>query len=496
MSHMETKSKEFRDPVHGYISVPAEFCSTFIDNPIFQRLRHIEQTSMRPLYPSARHDRFVHSLGVFHLAQLAFQSLKANTNPALLSDIDWERYNKTFLVAALMHDCAHSCYSHTFEDNYKNYGDGKNFLFELVDKLDDKSFRADYPQKGSAMEAAGEDSSAEDTRKEPKAHEIFSAAVFLQHFRSRCSDSVDPILVARMITGVRHHSGVSQVTRVHQFENCLIDLLNGPAIDIDKLDYIIRDTWSSGVNNVSIDVRRLLSSLEIIQNNSGALVVSFRQSALSVLQSVLDGREFLYRWIYSHHTVRYYERLLKNAVEELNRRLGETPNAFFSAVFSRNAFSEPHRVGDYYVYLPCDDDIHYILKAEHAKQPIPQVEEILSRRPTRIPLWKTQVEFENIFRESGRERISFVQANASELLQSVLGEQPSKEVLVVKVMPSEIDLEERHIWVKLQGKPVLYSKIIQDLYEGPRPKVRPFFYVYVPRVESAKVSQCITRLVG
>ncbi len=70
--------KLFRDPVHGYISVPVKYCEDFIDTPIFQRLRFIEQTSMRPLYPSAHHDRFAHSLGVFHLASLMFNYLQEN----------------------------------------------------------------------------------------------------------------------------------------------------------------------------------------------------------------------------------------------------------------------------------------------------------------------------------------------------------------------------------------------------------------------------------
>ena len=80
-----TKTKEFRDTVHGYISVPSEWCSAFVDTPIFQRLKYIEQTSMRPLYPCARHDRFAHSLGVFHLAKTAFHRVRENTDPAVLS---------------------------------------------------------------------------------------------------------------------------------------------------------------------------------------------------------------------------------------------------------------------------------------------------------------------------------------------------------------------------------------------------------------------------
>ena len=55
-----SKEKVFRDPIYGYISIPDDYCKNFIDTPIFQRLRRIEQTSMRVLFPSDRHDRFVY----------------------------------------------------------------------------------------------------------------------------------------------------------------------------------------------------------------------------------------------------------------------------------------------------------------------------------------------------------------------------------------------------------------------------------------------------
>ena len=70
--------KLIKDPVHGYITVSKEFCRLFIDTPVFQRLRLIEQTSMRWLFPGARHDRFIHSLGVFHLASRIYESIKGN----------------------------------------------------------------------------------------------------------------------------------------------------------------------------------------------------------------------------------------------------------------------------------------------------------------------------------------------------------------------------------------------------------------------------------
>ena len=74
-----SKEKIFRDPIYGYISIPEKYCERFIDTAIFQRLRRIEQTSMRVLYPTAHHDRFAHSIGVYYLGQLAFSYLEKNS---------------------------------------------------------------------------------------------------------------------------------------------------------------------------------------------------------------------------------------------------------------------------------------------------------------------------------------------------------------------------------------------------------------------------------
>ena len=61
-----TRSKRFKDPIYGYIDIDETIISNIVDTAGFQRLRHIIQTSYSPLYSSAVHNRFVHSLGVYH----------------------------------------------------------------------------------------------------------------------------------------------------------------------------------------------------------------------------------------------------------------------------------------------------------------------------------------------------------------------------------------------------------------------------------------------
>jgi uncharacterized protein len=381
----DNNQKIFRDPIHGYISIPRDLCHKFIDTEIFQRLRSIEQTSMRCLYPSARHDRFAHSIGVYHLASIAFHHVVKNTRNEILDGVALNGYKRTFLIAALMHDCAHSPFSHTLESHYNLNSNAKNYLFSKVNS----SFKEDYI---SHFDTTGNGAAP---------HELFSAAILLDKYSStidELDEDIDKVLIARMITGCLH---ASPITKEKQIENCLIKLINGP-LDVDKLDYIVRDTWASGVNNVSIDIHRLLSSIEIHPDDT-MLQVAFRKSALSVIQSVINGRNYLYRWIYSHHIVIYFHNLLQNAFINLNKVFSKKDNVdnFISMIFSKGVFSSTKIVskGHYKasLYLPSDADLIYLFKKFQNK--IPESKEMLSRMPEFVPLWKCQTEFEDIFQK-------------------------------------------------------------------------------------------------
>ena len=70
-----TECKRFKDPIYGYITIENDIINNIIDTANFQRLRNVIQTSYSPLYSSAVHNRFVHSLGVFYLGKIAVYSL-------------------------------------------------------------------------------------------------------------------------------------------------------------------------------------------------------------------------------------------------------------------------------------------------------------------------------------------------------------------------------------------------------------------------------------
>lgn len=67
--------KQIKDPIYGYVDID-DFCLPLIDTAEFQRLRNIVQTGYQSLYPSALHNRFVHSIGVYHLGKRLFNVLK------------------------------------------------------------------------------------------------------------------------------------------------------------------------------------------------------------------------------------------------------------------------------------------------------------------------------------------------------------------------------------------------------------------------------------
>ena len=114
MNHplLEDEGAAIRDPVWGYIHVPSPLLA-LIDTEDFQRLRNISQLGFVHLvYPGARHSRFEHSLGVYHLAKQFLARLVRSDPPLELSEEDV----RVFLAAALLHDIGHYPFSHTLEE--------------------------------------------------------------------------------------------------------------------------------------------------------------------------------------------------------------------------------------------------------------------------------------------------------------------------------------------------------------------------------------------
>lgn len=93
-------NKRYKDPIYGYIEIKEDLVSQVVDTVVFQRLRDIIQTSYSPLYSSAVHNRFVHSIGVYHLGKIvaeAFHVAMEDKSQHISQDID--QYIKIFELA-------------------------------------------------------------------------------------------------------------------------------------------------------------------------------------------------------------------------------------------------------------------------------------------------------------------------------------------------------------------------------------------------------------
>jgi HD superfamily phosphohydrolase len=459
-------TKVFRDPVHGYINVPLEYCTSFIDDLVFQRLRHIEQTSIRALYPAARHDRFIHSLGVMYLGSKAFSYLKKNTiNSGDFSDLSedkWNIWEQSFKVACLLHDCGHAPFSHTFEKYYETH----NSLAEEI-----------------AAKCEASDEASQVDRAAP--HEKMSALLVLTHFKveiEKLEPAPDINLVVRMITGWQH---VRKDTEEKKIEGCLISLLNGTAIDVDKLDYIMRDTWASGFVNASIDIDRLFSAITLKYNSTGNLVISYKKSALNVLSSVLLARNYLYQWVYYHHKVLYDQWLLVNAVEQVTETLWSIRNEEFEkAVFSPGIFEAPQQVANEKLWMPCDGDfIQLIKRSVQSESGNPYGEEWLSRKHTRKSMWKSFAEYCTIFRHlplelmesQENEKLHGVVTSALEVLKL-----DDNNAITITSKPKLAQFTPSNVFIELNGEIESFANLPEVKNSG-HTKIPAFFYLYYNR---------------
>ena len=132
--------KSFRDPVLEYIEIPSVYVENLIDTYDMQRIKDVAQSGLRSVFNAATHDRFSHSLGVYHLGKKAWKSLRMNIERVLDEESftlksgetvkiskfqdgkfikelkpklkDWENL---FQMACLLHDIGHPAMSHTLE---------------------------------------------------------------------------------------------------------------------------------------------------------------------------------------------------------------------------------------------------------------------------------------------------------------------------------------------------------------------------------------------
>ncbi len=492
---MAEKMKRILDSVHGYVAIPALYVDNIIDTPQFQRLRRIEQTSCRALFPSARHDRFIHSIGVFHLGTLIVEHLWNE----VLSQEEKQDANLvaiiiTYRLACLLHDVGHTPFSHTFEEYFDN--DDNNLIRTLASCIpEDENFEHDFTSQFT-----------NDDEHLYAAHELLSAIVAIRYFKEVIESPLNewkdqrmsgiPSLLVRMIVGCRYlRAGKS-------LENAFIELLHSEIIDADGLDYVCRDVWASGYSTSKVDVSRLISAIILCRGDNGNYVVCYSDKALNEIKSVLSVKTFQNDFVFNHHTIVMEQKILQLAMESAamyHFDITPSPEDDLEDV-RRSALERLCNINMYYergfavsptecIKNPMDDDFIHLMKV------VGDADEYINlwfrRKFKWIPLWKRKETFLADISEEQRNDLDESSWVFSDLCKEYLAQQchTDMEAIVFSPIKSKNRLEKlEKAMMYSNGRPCAYTKIFpkQDRKESSKKEGKditksPYVcYIFIP----------------
>ncbi len=259
---MSSSDKIFRDPLYNYVAVDKgrdRWLLDLIDTPEVQRLRRIHQLGVSHFtYPGADHSRLSHTLGVLHLMQHACRRLVTlEKGPGV------ELAQYVLLAAAVLHDVGHGPFSHLFEP------------------------------------ALGID------------HEDWSCEII-----TNPETAVYQTLVAHDIP-IQHVTSLVEKDN-HQRPAWQKTLLSSE-LDVDRLDYLRRDSYFTGAGYGHFDWYRILNSFTLHSTDEGFKILAWPESAMYSIEEYIFARFYMYRNVYQHKTTRGFEKLIHSAWKRAKR---------------------------------------------------------------------------------------------------------------------------------------------------------------------------------
>lgn len=248
-----------RDPIWDTIRLDG-VAVRILDSAAFQRLRYIRQLGPAHLvYPGATHTRFDHALGVYHLTRRALANLDEQGALAGVEPVE----RRLIPLAGLLHDIGHYPYSHALEE----------------------------------LEPA----------RIPGHHEALAGRFLADPVVRNALETIAPDGPERIEALIRGRS-----------ESPLQGLVSG-SLDLDKIEYLVRDARFCGVPYGEVDVDRLLHALDVLEDPAtGRAEVGVREKGVAALESLLFAKYQMFRNVYWHHTVRaatvMYKRIVADAL--------------------------------------------------------------------------------------------------------------------------------------------------------------------------------------
>lgn len=237
-----------KDPIYGYIRL-TEVERNVIDTLAVQRLRRIRQLAgAEYVYPAANHTRFEHVLGAMYLAGMVTDNL-----PFSLAADERQKVR----LAALLHDVGHAPFSHLFEPLLVKY------------------LNRNHEEMSSWIIA----------------HSTLTDIIRAQGF--------DPVELSRLAIGKVSKDGKSFLGQI----------ISG-SFDVDKMDFVVRDSYHTGAGYGFVDVFRLIYTMDVLEGN---LAVDI--TALPTLESLILARFESFRAIYFHRACRAVQMMLLKALD-------------------------------------------------------------------------------------------------------------------------------------------------------------------------------------
>jgi HD superfamily phosphohydrolase len=275
-----------RDPIHGSITVSDEE-KPVIDSPFYQRLRSVRQLGFGDLaFPGATHTRHAHSLGAMHVASRLFDAVASRST---LSEPARERFRAAVRLAVLCHDLGHMPLSHASESI--------------------------APARASLKLPAwtgSDDGQA--------SHEDFTAKLLVDSSLTPIIEQtyarfgITPQLVAGLVIG-RLPAGVEGFRDGGLDWTPLLRALVSGELDADRMDYLQRDSFYTGVNYGRYDIEWILQNLRCAERD-GRAVLALSKAAVFAFEDFLLSRYHMFLSVYYHHTSVSFDWMLRRYYEE------------------------------------------------------------------------------------------------------------------------------------------------------------------------------------
>ena len=274
-----------RDPIHGAIEVNADE-RALIDSPQYQRLRNVKQLGFADFaFPGATHTRYAHGLGAMAVATRVFDALAPKLD---LAEADRARFRQTLRLAVLFHDLGHAPLSHATERIMPPAAQLQVPAWVQSEKRLEPGRQADH--EDYTLKLLLDSGLAADLR------------------RLVGGRGIEPEHIAALVCGRAPPGPAVFESRGRDLLPVLRQVVSGE-LDADRMDYLQRDSFYTGVNYGKFDADWIIQNLASVERE-GRVYLALEQRGVMAFEDFLLSRYHMFLGVYFHSASVGYEQLL------------------------------------------------------------------------------------------------------------------------------------------------------------------------------------------